>query len=651
MPVVLGTAGHIDHGKTSLVKRLTGVDCDRLEEEKRRGITIELGFAQLELPENRRLSIIDVPGHERFVRNMVAGAAGIDFVMLVIAADEGVMPQTREHLEICSLLGIRTGLVALTKIDMVDADLLELAEDDVRSFLQGTFLENAPVFPVSAHTGAGIEALTAELARMEKSLAPERRSDLFRLPVDRVFTMRGHGTVVTGTMISGSIAVGDEVRLYPSGTASKVRSLQSHGEAVQVAPAGRRTAVNLQGLEVADVQRGDVLSRPDALFPVSRWILRVQCLPSSPRQLRHRGEIHFHHGTREVQARLYFFDRDALRPGETALCEARFAEPMCGVFGDACVIRSFSPLRTVAGGMVVHPFETTLRKRSPEYARKLELLETAAASADVLEEGALAPAEETRVLAVLELAGAAGISFAALCVAVNLESRRLDKLLQTLSSKGTAACFDKDERIFVAGAVEAALAEVCLQSFGTFHKENPMKPGLSRGAATSGWGKGLAPKLVHFILERLLRQGKLAADGDVLRLPGHRVTLASDQSALRSKILAAHREAGDAPPNMKDVLENLGVTTKEAAPVLKIMQDSGELVRVAEGIWYAGEALAGILEKVRQWFVGHDNLDVAALKEITGLSRKYLIALLEYFDREKITVRVGDKRLPRTGGA
>ncbi len=650
MPVVLGTAGHIDHGKTSLVKRLTGVDCDRLEEEKRRGITIELGFAQLGLPENRRLSIIDVPGHERFVRNMVAGAAGIDFVMLVIAADEGVMPQTREHLEICSLLGIKSGLVALTKIDRVDADLLELAREDIRAFLQGTFLEDAPVFPVSAHTGEGIETLIAELARMEKALAPERRSDLFRLPVDRVFTMRGHGTVVTGTMISGSIAVGDEVVLQPSGKTSKVRGLQSHGETVQLAPAGRRTAVNLQGLEVADVQRGEVLSRPGVLFPSLRWIVRLSCLPSSPRALRHRGEAHFHHGTREVQARLYFFDRDKLQPGETALCEVRFAEPMCGVFGDACVVRSFSPLRTGAGGVLVHPLGVTLRKRSPDYSRRLDLLASAAASADVREEEGRAEAEEARALAMLELAGTDGVSFAALCLAVNLESRRLDKMLQNLSAKGRASCFDKEERVFVGGVAEQALAEACLAFFSAFHQENPMKPGLSRGAATSGWGKGLAPKLVHFVLERLVRQGKLVAAGDVLHLPGHRVTLASDQSALRSKILSAHAEAGTAPPNMKDVLESLGVNAKEAAPVLKIMQDAGELVRVAEGIWYEGAALAGILGKAQGWFADHDNLDLAGLKDITGLSRKYLIALLEYFDREKITVRVGDKRLLRSSG-
>ena len=647
MPVVLGTAGHIDHGKTSLVKRLTGVDCDRLEEEKRRGITIELGFAQLELPGERRLSIIDVPWHERFVRNMVAGAAGIDFVMLVIAADEGVMPQTREHLDICGLLGIRTGLVALTKVDMVDADLLELAKDDVQTFLQGTFLEGAPIFPVSSHTGEGLEALTAELARMEKSLAPERRSDLFRLPVDRVFTMRGHGTVVTGTMISGSVSVGEEVRLYPSDVTTKVRGLQSHGETVQLAPAGRRTAVNLQGLNVEDVQRGEVLSRPGSLFPSMRWVVRLSCLPSSPRALRHRGEVHFHHGTRETQARLYFFDRDKLAPGDTALCEIRFAEPMCGVFGDACVVRSFSPLRTVAGGVLVHPLGVTLRKKSKDYTRQWELLDSLAASGDTLEEGARPAAEEARVISALELGGVRGMSFAALCVSSNMESKRLDKLLQNLSGKGRAYCFDKEERVYVGGETEETLAATCLASFVAYHKEQPMKPGVSRGASLSGWGKGLPPKLVHFVLERLLRQGKLAAEADILRLPDHRVTLASDQSALRAKILAAHLDAGTAPPNIKDVLENLGVTAKEAAPVLKIMQDSGELVRVADGIWYAGQALASILEKVRLWFAGNDNLDLAGLKEITGLSRKYLIALLEYFDRERITVRVGDKRLLR----
>ena len=328
MPVIMGTAGHIDHGKTTLVKALTGIDCDRLAEEKKRGITIELGFAFLDLPNGSRLGIIDVPGHERFVKNMVAGAAGIDFVLLVIAADEGIMPQTREHLDICTLLGVRTGLVALTKTNMVDADWLAMVTEDVRDGLAGSFLADAPIYPVSAHTGTGLPELRQALAGLAERFAPKRRSDLARLPIDRVFTLKGHGTVVTGTLIAGTFRVGEAVRLFPSDKNSKIRSLQSHGEAVEESPAGRRTAVNLASLEVENIERGEVLARPGTLFPDRSWEVELTCLGSAPRGIKHRTEVHFHHGTREILARVHLLDRDRLDPGETAVCQIRFPEPM-----------------------------------------------------------------------------------------------------------------------------------------------------------------------------------------------------------------------------------------------------------------------------------------------------------------------------------
>ena len=392
----MGTAGHIDHGKTSLVRALTGIDCDRLDEEKRRGITIELGFAFFPLPNGERMGVVDVPGHERFVRNMVAGAAGIDFVLLVIAADEGVMPQTREHLEICSLLGIRHGMVALTKIDMVDPELLELAREDVSAFLQGTFLESAPVFPVSSQTGEGLDALRNAIYEQNTILAPKRRSDLFRLPVDRVFTLKGHGTVVTGTLISGSAKVGDEVELLPGQRASRIRSIQTHGADVTEAAPGHRTSLNLHGLEVTDIERGDVVALPGSLFPATRWLVSLTCLSSSPRALRHRAEIHFHHGAKEVPARLYFYDRERLAPGETALVEVRFSTPLAGVFGDRCVIRAFSPLRTVAGGEALIPLDSAPRRRdlSPELRARLLALASHTGTDD-----------ETLTVTQIELAG------------------------------------------------------------------------------------------------------------------------------------------------------------------------------------------------------------------------------------------------------
>jgi selenocysteine-specific elongation factor len=632
MPVIMGTAGHIDHGKTTLVKALTGVDCDRLAEEKKRGITIELGFAFMELPGGHRVGVVDVPGHERFVKNMVAGAAGIDFVVLVIAADEGVMPQTREHLEICTLLGIRHGVVALTKADAVDEEWLALVTEDVKAFLAPSFLAEAPVIPVSAHTGLGLDALKAELARLAQEFVPRRRSDLARLPIDRIFTMKGHGTVVTGTLIAGQLKAGDEAVLYPSGRPTKVRGLQVHGSASEKALAGQRTAVNVMGLEVDDVERGEVLAHPGTLFPSLAWNLEVTCLASSPRPLKHRGEVHFHHGTREVMARLYFPDRDKLEPGQTALCQARFQSPLAGVSGDRCVMRAFSPLRTVAGGTIISPMAARLRRSGPELA-------------DLAALPGASPDEVVRLH--LKLKGRQGASFAALMALTGLESRELEKTLQGFSGKGLASLWDKDSRQWISGEVLEALCEGLSAHMAAFHKREPLKQGVARGELASTWGRELSPKLMHFLIERLLKSGRLAQEQEFLRLPGHTVSLASDQQDLRSRILGIYESGGLTPPNLKDVLEELGLAFKQAQPVYKLLQDEGLVSRIKEEMYFASSALEGLKAKVAAYFEQNAELGPQEFRELTGLSRKFAIPLLEYLDKEKVTMRVGDKRLPR----
>ncbi|MBQ7618301.1 MAG: selenocysteine-specific translation elongation factor, partial [Desulfovibrio sp.] len=333
MPCIVGTAGHIDHGKTSLIEALTKINCDRLAEEKRRGITIDLGFAWLDLPNGERLGIIDVPGHERFVKTMVAGACGIDFVLLVVAADEGVMPQTKEHLEICSLLGVRQGLVVLTKIDCVDQEWQNLVMADLRHFLKGSFLEEAKIFPVSVVTGEGLTELSQELFRQAQKIVKTQKSDIFRLPIDRVFSLHGHGTVVTGTVLGGKIKVNDNILVYPSLLNSKVRSLERHGEATSEIQTGSRCAINLQGLEVSDLARGQILARPSELFPSSRWFVEIKVLPSAPFPLKQRGEVHFHFGTREELAKLIFRDHTTLKAGETAFGEVLLPCELPSIFG------------------------------------------------------------------------------------------------------------------------------------------------------------------------------------------------------------------------------------------------------------------------------------------------------------------------------
>ncbi|MDR0827978.1 MAG: selenocysteine-specific translation elongation factor, partial [Desulfovibrio sp.] len=643
MSVVMGTAGHIDHGKTTLIQALTGIDCDRLAEEKRRGITIELGFAELALPNGRSLSVVDVPGHEKFVRTMVAGATGVDFVLLVVAADEGVMPQTREHMEICSLLGIRSGVVALTKIDAVDAEMLALAEEDIASFLKATVLESAPVIPVSARTGQGLDILRQTLVDIEASLSPVRSQDLFRLPVDRVFTLHGSGTVVTGTLIAGSVNVGDTVELYPSGRKSKVRALQSHGEATSTAFAGRRTAMNIPNLAVEDISRGDVVSFPDTLFPSTRWIIELTCLPSSPRPLRRRAEFHFHHGTREMQARLYFADRDKLQPGESCLCEVRFTEPAPAVFGDRCVIRSFSPLRTVAGGIVLNPCEVDMRRRCRDFAercRQLVELASGLSSPETLEERV-----STQLICTKD--AAAGISFERLRVLTNLDSNTLSKTLLALSNRRQVSCFDKTQRLYIADSLLTPLITACETAMSAFHKRNSALQGIKRSELLSSWGKDLPPKLAFFVIEKMLKQGLLAAKHELLHLPGHVVTFSTRDAPLSDAMITIYQRAGLTPPTVNEVLEKLGANKKEAAAIFAALRASGQLVCVSEDIWYAPEHLKTIQTAVEHWFTTHDALDIPEIKAVTGLSRKYMVPLLEFFDAQKLTMRLGNTRILR----
>jgi selenocysteine-specific elongation factor len=640
MHLVMGTAGHIDHGKTTLVKALTGTDCDRLAEEKKRGITIELGFARLDLGDlghgDVRLGVVDVPGHERFVKNMVAGAAGIDFVLLVIAADEGIMPQTREHLEICTLLGIRRGLVALTKTDMVEDDWLAMVREEVAAELEPTFLAGAPVIPVSAHTGAGLGELRAALAALAGEMGAHEALDVFRLPVDRVFTMKGFGTVVTGTLVSGQVALGEEVMAYPEGPRAKVRGLQSHSEQVERVGAGRRVAMNLQGLEVEDLNRGDVLARPGTLFPSAQWDVELTCLASSPRSLKHRKELHFHHGTREILARIHLYDREELKPGETTVCRLRFPSPLAGMAGDHVVLRSFSPLRTVAGGRVVNP----VGRRVKRFSEGFELLKTLA--------GAREPAERCRLQ--LRLAGPEGLNLAELQALAAVAAKPLEKIMNDLGGKREAVLIDKDERRYVSGPLADELERGCLEHLAAFHKREPMKQGLGRGALASTWGAKLPERLFHVLLERMVRSGALVQEQDVLRLPEHKVSLAGDQEQLRAAVLEAYVGGGDRPPNQKDVLAELEVDAKGAAGVYRLLQEQGELVKIMEGMYFHAPVLQAIRDKVVGFLTEHGKMGAPDFKDLCGLTRKYAIPVLEWMDKEKITVRVGDHRQLRKGG-
>lgn len=634
MSVIMGTAGHIDHGKTTLIKALCGIDCDRLKDEKKRGITIELGFAFLDLANGQRIGIVDVPGHEKFVKNMVAGASGIDFVLLTIAADEGIMPQTQEHLEICSLLGITDGIVALTKTDMVDPDLLELAQEELQDFLSQTFLANAPIIPVSAHTGQGIDILQKTLQDKTKDIGSHEDSDIFRLPIDRVFTMRGHGTVITGTLISGVIHLGETVRIYPGNKTSKVRGLQVHGGQVESASFGQRTAINLASIEVDDLDRGDCLAFPGTLFPSQRWNVDLTCLTSSPRPLKHRKEIHFHHGTREILARIYLLDREMLHPGETALCQVVFPRPMVGVYGDRFVIRSFSPLRTIAGGKILNPCAQRLKR----FSNQLNNLEQLRDSNP-----------ETLVLAQLHFAGINGLKLSHLRVMINCSQKKLERIVSTLGSQQKIVSFDKENPQYLLADIFSSYKKELLDFIGQFHKINPMQAGISRSMIASNWGKELHPKLLYRLIEQCLKEGQLVADQDLLHLPEHKVTLASDQSQLKKEVLQAYIQNDITPPNLNNLLDTLKTNRKDALPVLRLLTEEGHLVKVKEELYFSTQALERIKQTVQKYFQENSELSPLDFKTLTGLSRKFSIPLLEYLDKAKITIRVGDiRKLRRT---
>ncbi len=650
MSLVMGTAGHIDHGKTSLVKALTGVDCDRLEEEKRRGITIELGFTAYTLVNGEKLGIVDVPGHEKFLRNMVAGAAGIDFVMLVVAADESLMPQTKEHLEICALLGIHHGFVALTKIDMVDATVRALAEEEIREYLLGTFLENAPVVPVSSVTGEGLADVRDVIENMVKKIRPLRRTDFPRLPVDRVFTMKGHGTVVTGTLLSGEIHCAEEMGLYGKHGIKtlRVRGIQSHGEPCEKAEAGRRISLNLAGVEVTDIERGDVLAPVDGLVPARRWIMQISMLPSAAKPIKHRTELHFHHGGREMLARVHLLGKEKLEAGEQAFAEIRFGEDMAGLFGDPAVLRASTGagvLRTVAGGRLLVPFgEKQFRHSLPE--AEASALATLAASMDTAippnSQKQLEEQLEARLFTQLNLAGENGVSQNRLLVLCNVENRVLEKTLARLGN--VVFCFDKEERVWISRLSLEKLMEKAQQNALTFHKKEPLKAGCAKGVLLSGLH--VAPKLAHAVLEKLLKQGVLVAEGENIRHKDHSIKLEQGQTDVKSKLLLAFSQKP--PLALKQALEESGINPKDAAPLLKILTQEKELVKISEDIYFTAAEITAIQARLLAFFQNKETMEPADFKEIAGnYSRKYLIPLMEYFDKERVTLRVGDTRVLR----
>ncbi len=629
--IVLGTAGHIDHGKTSLIKALTGIDTDRLKEEKERGITIELGFAHLELPGGKLVGIVDVPGHEKFVKNMVAGATGIDLVALVIAADEGIMPQTQEHLEICELLGIRHGLVVLTKIDMVDEEWLELVKEDVKDYLAGTFLADAPVVEVSSVTGEGLDNLVQVLDELVQALPEKEVGHIFRLPIDRVFVMKGFGTVVTGTTISGKAVLGDEVTVYPEEIQSRIRGIQVHGKEVEEVRAGLRTAINLQGVEKSMIRRGDVLASAAALRSTFMVDVNLELLESAPRKLKNRAKARFHAGTAEIIATVVLLDREELSPGEGCFAQLRLEKPTAVLRGDRYVLRSYSPVRTIGGGKVLNPLPRKMKRFSEERQRQLQVLD----GQDL----------EAIVEAFVQTGGFQGIDVELLQFLANLSKSKLEAILRNLKSKGRLMEYDKERRAIIHKRYLDQAQKEILDHLSQFHARYPLKVGLQKEELRSRLKGAKTPKLFNYVIGSLARRGEIVQEKELIRLKSHQVTLGRDLEEIRKKLEQEYLKAGLKPPYFREVKDKL--KEESASDVLELLVGEGVLVKVKEDLYFHRDAIEGLKERLVSFLKEHGEISTPQFKDMTGASRKYTIPLIEYFDKAQVTVRVGDTRVLR----
>ena len=628
--IILGTAGHIDHGKTSLIKAVTGVNTDRLKEEQARGITIELGFASMDLPGGWHLGIVDVPGHEKFVKNMVAGATGIDMVAMVIAADEGVMPQTREHMEICTLLGIRHGLIALTKTDLVDEEWMELVTEDIRDFARATFLEDCPIIPVSSATGEGIQAFVDTLDALSAAVPERPVTNLFRLPVDRVFTMKGFGTVITGSLVSGRVRVGDAVTIYPSMITSKVRGIQVHNESVEEAGPGMRTAINFQGLEKKSVNRGEVLSTPNSLKPSYMVDVSLHFLKSNQKPAKNRTKVRFHTGTSEVFGYLVLLDREELKPGEDIVAQLRLDTPVTLVRDDRFVIRSYSPVRTIGGGKVLNPVPQK---------HKLFQQDVVAGLKGLID----SPPEEV-VSFYVQDADVAGVTFANLLIMTNLPEKKLAAITQGLSSTRDIIQIDKDTRLFVHKQVFESLQNQVASSLEKYHQAKPLKAGISKEELKSKFPVQAADKLFSAVMNQMLKAATIVQEGEVVKLAGHKVSLGFDQETIKKKVLDIYRNSGLTPPYFKEVTKSLDVDPAVARDVLMLLVSEGTMIKAKEELFFHVEPYEDLKKRLVAFLSANDEITTPQFKEMTGVSRKYIIPLLEYFDAKNVTIRVGDSR-------
>ncbi|MBI2506373.1 MAG: selenocysteine-specific translation elongation factor [Candidatus Latescibacteria bacterium] len=627
MHTIIGTAGHIDHGKTLLVKALTGMDTDTAPEEKARGITIELGFAFL----GDQATLIDVPGHERFVKTMVAGVSTIDIALLVVAADDGVMPQTREHLDVLQLLGIERGLIALNKTDLVEEDWLALVEEDLRQLVKGTFLEGAPIARVSAHTGAGVDALKQLLLSLMAQTRAQRQGGPFRLWVDRAFLVKGFGLVCTGTVWSGTLQSGDHVELAPAGRSLRVRGLQQHGREVDQVQAGDRAALNLPGVETGQIVRGDALVAPQYFRPTQLLDVRLRLLPSCPKVLETRSRVRLHLGTAEVMARVVLLEGQTLEPGSSALAQLRLEAPLVAAWGDCFVIRRYSPPLTIGGGRILDPQPIKHRRNEAALREHLGALE---------QENPRAVAE-----AMLRLAPEGARPCLALAGELGLGLEQLEEVLGALGGKIV--------RVQLGGLPAAihvtqwnALRQRAEETLAAFHQAQPLKAGPNREELRSLADRRVAPELFDQVLQDLERKGRIAGEGAVVRAASHQIRFSAEEETLRQRLLdALNRSSLAEVPDAEGLAKLLQLETRKVDTLLKAVMSLGAVVPLEGGLFLHAQALERVRAQLRCYLQEQGSVTVAAFRDLLGANRRWSLALLAHFDREGLTQRQGDLRV------
>ena len=627
--VIIGTAGHVDHGKTLLIKALTGIDTDRLQEEKKRGITIELGFAHLDWPDGTQAGIVDVPGHEKFIKNMLAGAGGIDLAMLIVAADDGFMPQTLEHLDILTLLGIKDGCVVITKSDVVDPEWLEMMKEEIVGRVEGTFLEGKPVHCVSAYTGQGIPELREELHGMVQRAAIKNMRVPFRLPVDRVFSVDGFGTVVTGTLIEGSMHEGDPAELVPGGAETRIRNIQVHGKDVDTAYAGQRVAVNLAGLKKTDVKRGDAVAKPGSVRTSRMLDVRLQNLKGSNRVIQNDSQVHLYHTSQVQLAKVVLLDRDTLKPGESCYAQLRMAEPISTKSGDRFVIRFYSPLETIGGGVILDDSPARHKRFQQPVLEALKIKESGSGG--------------DRVIQVLTEFGTELPDAAKLAAKLRMEETEVADAVRELCARGRAV--EPLEGRYVAAAVMDRTWDACRDILAGYHKLNPLHAGMKEAEVRQKCFKALDQTTADALLRALRQEGKLRRVSERYALADFEIKFTKRQNNIRQKLLQTYRKAELESPSTDDVMAAFPQNEKtDAKQVLESLVTGGELVMLTPQICWYKDTYERVCEVVKAHFAEHETLTLGELRDLLNSSRKYTLAVLEYYDKNRITKKDGDLR-------